>query len=339
MSVNKVSLAGSLLGIAIATAGLPGGLRAQQSQVPQATAPSIDNDDIGGVVTSRFGPEAGVWVIAETTDLGTRFAKMAVTDERGRYVVPDLPRANYKLWVRGYGLVDSPKLASEPGKVLNLTAEIAPSLADGAQYYPAAYWYSMVKIPDRSRFPGTGDKGNGIPENFKTQEQWLNFIKTNGCGNCHQMGNYATRTISEKLGTFKTSQDAWAYRLSVGPAGHDMVRFISQLMTPDGGHLAALADWTDRIKAGELPVRSPQRPVGVERNLVVTVRDWLDPKHYLHHLTTTDRRKPTVNGYGPIYGNTELSSNAQPVLDPVHNIKTTIQPPVRDGTPSSALAN
>src|SRR5689334_11267559 len=101
-------------------------LQAQQSTRP---AVEIDDDDIGGVVTSRFGPEAGVWVIAQTTELGTRFAKIAVTDERGRYVVPDLPRANYKLWVRGYGLVDSPKLASEPGKVLNLTAEIAPSLA------------------------------------------------------------------------------------------------------------------------------------------------------------------------------------------------------------------
>ena len=50
---------------------------------------------IGGVVTSRFGPEAGVWVIAETSDLGTRFAKMVVTDELGRYVMPDLPKANY----------------------------------------------------------------------------------------------------------------------------------------------------------------------------------------------------------------------------------------------------
>ena len=69
------------------------------------------------------------------------------------------------------------------------------------------------------------------------------------------------------------------------------------------------------------------------------MRDWLDPKHYLHDLTTTDRRHPTINAYGPIYGDTELSSNAQPVLDPVHNTKTTIQPPVREGTPSSALAN
>jgi hypothetical protein len=118
-----------------------------------------------------------------------------------------------------------------------------------------------------------------------------------------------------------------------------MVRFITQLMTPDGGQLARLADWTDRIAAGELPSRSPQRPLGVERSIVVTVRDWLDPRHYLHDLSTTDRRHPTVNAHGLIYGNTELSTSAQPVLDPLHNTKTTITPPVREGTPSSALAN
>jgi hypothetical protein len=85
--------------------------------------------------------------------------------------VPDLPKANYRVWVRGYGLVDSAKVEREPGNILNLTAETAPRLAAAAQYYPAAYWYSMVKIPDKSLFPGTGDKGNGIPEAFKTQDQ------------------------------------------------------------------------------------------------------------------------------------------------------------------------
>src|SRR6516162_6139402 len=164
---------GPLLGIAMLAGAVPADVRAQQNPIQQVAAPATDNDDIGGVVTSRFGPEAGVWVIAETTGFGTRFAKMAVTDERGRYVIPDLPTANYRVWVRGYGLVDSPKVASEPGKILNLTAVTAPSLAEAAQYYPAAYWYSMVKIPDQSRFPGTGDKGNGIPEAFKTQDQWL----------------------------------------------------------------------------------------------------------------------------------------------------------------------
>jgi len=100
-----------------------------QPAAPQAAnqAVAIDADDIGGTVTSRFGPEAGVWVIAETRDLGTRFARSVVTDERGRYVIPDLPKAKYQVWVRGYGLVDSPKVAAEPGKILDLTAAIAPT--------------------------------------------------------------------------------------------------------------------------------------------------------------------------------------------------------------------
>src|SRR5262245_35313143 len=100
MRVNRAFLIGSLLGSAIAAACLPAGLRAQQNPVQQsAAAPAIDDDDIGGIVTSRFGPEAGVWVIAETKDLGTRFAKIAVTDERGRYVIPDLPKVTYNVWV------------------------------------------------------------------------------------------------------------------------------------------------------------------------------------------------------------------------------------------------
>ena len=88
-----------------------------------------------------------MWVIAETTDLPTRFAKMVVTDDQGRYVVPDLPKAKYKVWVRGYGLVDSPKVDGEPGKQLDLKAVPAPNEAAAAQYYPAIYWYSMLKIP------------------------------------------------------------------------------------------------------------------------------------------------------------------------------------------------
>src|SRR5919106_943642 len=65
----------------------------------------IDNDDIGGVVTGPHGPEAGVWVIAETSDLPTKFVRIVVTHDAGRYVIPELPKANYNVWVRGYGLV------------------------------------------------------------------------------------------------------------------------------------------------------------------------------------------------------------------------------------------
>src|SRR5271168_3977282 len=86
----------------------------------------IDSDDIGGVVTGPHGPEAGVWVIAETHDLPTRFAKIVVTDDQGRFLVPDLPKAKYQVWVRGYGLIDSAKVDAAPGQHLNLTAVAAP---------------------------------------------------------------------------------------------------------------------------------------------------------------------------------------------------------------------
>jgi len=130
------------------------------AQAQQAAAPPIDNDDIGGVVRGPHGPEAGVWVIAETTDLPTRLIKSVVTDDQGRYVIPDLPVANYQVWVRGYGLVDSPKLRAKPGQVVNHAAVPAPSEAAAAHYYPAIYWFTMLKMPLASEFGGKGD----IPE-------------------------------------------------------------------------------------------------------------------------------------------------------------------------------
>src|SRR5207253_6636454 len=150
-SKGSLYLAGAATVIALVLAGMAIELGAQQ-----LPAVAIDNDDIGGVVTGANGPEAGAWVVAETTDLSTRYAKMVVTDDQGRYVVPDLPKAKYKLWVRGYGLIDSPKVDGEPGKILNLTAVKAPSDLAAAQYYPAIYWYSMIKVPEAGDFPGTG---------------------------------------------------------------------------------------------------------------------------------------------------------------------------------------
>src|SRR5688500_15616887 len=125
-----------------------------QAQQQPAQPPAIDNDDIGGVVTGPNGPEAGVWVIAETRDLPVRYIKSVVTDDQGRYVVPDLPKASYTLWTRGYGLVDSPKVTGAPGQHVNHTAVAAPDEAAAAHYYPAIYWYAMMKIPGADEFGG-----------------------------------------------------------------------------------------------------------------------------------------------------------------------------------------
>ena len=111
---------------------------------------SVGTTDLGGVVSGPNGPEAGVWVIAETTDLPTKYSKIVVTDERGRYVIPELPRANYNVWVRGYGLVDSPKTQAMPGRTLNLTATPAANTKAAAEYYPPIHWFAMLKVPDKS---------------------------------------------------------------------------------------------------------------------------------------------------------------------------------------------
>jgi hypothetical protein len=286
----------------------------------------IDDDDLGGVVSGPQGPEAGVWVIAETTDLPTRFVRIVVTDDRGRYVVPDLPKANYSVWVRGYGLVDSPKVQTTPGRLLNLNAVAAPSPRAAAEYYPAGYWFSLLQVPDRSEFHGARPAGNGISPKITSQAEWLRNLKSGGCWACHQLGNKATREVPRALGTFESSQAAWQRRILSGQAGGNMLSGANQL---GGRAFTMFADWTDRIAAGELPP-APPRPQGLERNVVITEWDWADPKAYLHDEVSTDRRNPSVNANGPIYGALELSADYLPRLDPVHNAVGKIELTVRD---------
>ena len=113
----------------------------------------VGSSDLGGVVNSAKGPEAGVWVIAETTDLPTKFAKIVVTDDHGRYLMPDLPQASYNVWVRGYGLVDSPKVRTAPGKLLNLTAVTAPNAAAAARVLSGDLLVFDAQDPGEERIP------------------------------------------------------------------------------------------------------------------------------------------------------------------------------------------
>ncbi len=291
-----------------------------QAQQP-AVDVAIDPDDIGGVVSGPKGPEAGVWVIAETRDLPVRYIKSVVTDDRGRFVVPDLPAANYTVWARGYGLVDSDKTTTKPGQRLSIAAKVAPNEAAAAHYYPAIYWYSMLKIPAADQFDG-----KNIPP-LISQVRWLGSMKNLGCVGCHQLGQESTRTIPKSLGTFATGADAWKRRVQSGQAGQMM---YSQLTALGETAFANFGDWTDRVAKGELPFAKPPRPEGVERNIVVTLRDWMNEKQYLHDLIASDRRYPTVNAYGPLIGSPEYSSDMLPLLDPVKNTATTFKAPVRD---------
>ena len=309
----------------IAAAGLVAGLVQLNAQPGVPPSVTVGAGELGGAVTGPNGPEAGVWVIAETTDLPTKFAKIVVTDDQGRYLIPDLPKANYDIWVRGYGLVDSPKTRTEPGKVVNLTAVPAPDAAVAAQIYPPIYWFSMLHVPRKDEFP--------LPK-IKSQGEWLNIVKSGACQSCHPLGTPGMRTISKELGEFKNSAEAWQRRLMSGSAQMFMARDIGRLDTQHA--LELFGDWTDRVAAGELPFAKPQRPRGIERNAVITLWDWSHPTAYLHDAISTDRRNPRVNANGKIYGSPEDSTDFVPILDPVTNTASEVKHPVRDPkTPNS----
>lgn len=312
---------------AVAVLALAAGPSGSQTPAPIV----MDGDDIAGTVTGPKGPEAGVWVIAETTDLPTKFARIVVSDDRGRYLIPDLPKANYNVWVRGYGLVDSPKQRLAPGARADLKAVPAPNAQAAAAYYPALYWYAMLHIPAKSEFANAKPDANGVTMD---QGRWLDIVKTDGCYTCHQLGDLATRTFPPSLGKFASSKDAWERRIQSGQAGNSMIGAIGRLDTQKA--LGLFADWTDRIAKGELPFAKPPRPAGVERNLVVTLWDWNAPTHYLHDEISTDRRDPHVNAKGILYGSPEESTDLVPTLDPVKHAAASIKAVPRDAdTPTT----
>lgn len=305
-----------------------------RAQAPQAAAVAIGERDIGGVVTGPAGPEAGVWVIAETTDLPTRFAKVVVTDGQGRYVIPDLPAGRYQVWVRGYGLVDSPRVAAAPGQALNLAAVPAPNAAAAAEYYPGVYWYSMLRLPGADQFPGTGDGrgGNGINPDLRSQDNWVDVL-LQSCQSCHALGSQNLRRPRAELGAYPNSHDLWVRRIQSGQAMANMANSMQRFGLQPAVDM--FADWTDRIGRGEHPAAAPRRPEGIERNMVVTMWDWAEPTTYLHDSVASDRRDPTRNAGGLIYGSPEESTDDVPVLDPVRHRAWTIRHPVLDPeTPS-----
>ncbi len=278
----------------------------------------LDADDIGGVVTSADGPEAGVWVVAETTDLPTRFIRIVATDDAGQYVLPDLPDATYEVWVRGYGLVDSARVSATPGQTLDLDAVVAPDAVAAAQVYPAAWWLSMMELPEGEH--SQRELGSSVT----------------GCMNCHQVGNKATREILPGILSESDSHlDAWDQRVTMGPMGAGMSGMYRRL----GPQREMFANWTDRIASGEAPTQTPPRPTGTERNVVVTLWDWGTETDGRTDSTPSDVRDATVNANGLVYGVVQ-PSDILAVLDPVEHRAFNIQipsnaPPILTNTPTS----
>src|SRR5579871_2223450 len=320
-----------LAAVAVAALALAWSNPASAQQKPEL---KVGPDAIGGQVTGPNGPEAGVWVIAETTDLPTKYAKMVVTNDSGQFVIPQLPNAKYKIWARGYGLVDSDKQDATPGNTVDLKAKPAPNAAAAAEYYPGMYWYSMLKIPPTSEFPGSDKSPTGMPASMDSQATWIDSVK-NSCQSCHALGSENIRSPHVKeLGEFKSSEEMWERRVQSGQAMTNMALTLGRMGPPRAYKM--FADWTDRIAAGELPFDKPERPTGVERNVVITSWEWGKHGMYLHDEISTDKRNPTLNAYGKIYGSPEESSDDIPVLDPIKHTTSFIHEPFVDPQTPSA---
>ena len=294
------------------------------------SSPVTEGDDIIGTVVGENGPEAGVWVIAETKDLPTKFWKVVVTDDKGRFAVPDLPKASYEVWVRGYGLTDSQRYQARLGDNIELRAGREANARQAAEHYPSMYWFSLLKVPAAEEFP-LG------PVN--SQQQWLNTIKQGACQSCHALGTPGMRKVPDlfmRMGK-GSSHEAWRNRLRAGSAQNLMARDISRLHGEKA--IANFADWTDRIAKGELPFDKPERPQGMERNLVITMWDYLAPQFYLHDVVSTDRRNPRVNPNGAVYASPEDSTDIVAVLDPRTNQGIDLPHPVRDEKTPSVKSN
>jgi hypothetical protein len=181
----------------------------------------------------------------------------------------------------------------------------------------------MLKIPPASDFGGSTD----IPKNI-TQDNWLRQMNNVDCIGCHQLGQEATRMIPASLGKFESGAEAWQRRILSGQSGEMMTNRIAGQF--GGVPYKYFGDWTDRIAKGELPKTKPPRPEGEERNIVITSWEWSKPDKYLHDLISSDRRNPTVNAYGPLYGSPEYSTDNMPILDPKTNKVSFFKMPVRD---------
>ncbi len=302
---------------------------AQQSKSGYVSPPGY----ISGTVTSDKGPEAGVWVIAETKDLPTGFIKIVVTNDQGRYMVPELPTANYNVWVRGYGLADSTPVQAKPSATpVALKVTTAKTPQEAAKVYPGDYWLSMLAPPDKSLFPGTGttaDPGTWQSATcMRSQELWINSLKSD-CNFCHQLGNALTRDTKHVFAAkpeLKTDEEAWEWRLGVGVRGTNMYSVLNT--QGKTASLKAFADWTRRIENGEVPP-TPPRPSGIERNVVATLWDVGDDHSFMHDQISTDKNHPTVNGGGPNYA-VNAGHGQLVIMDQRENSTTSLDIPTRD---------
>ena len=229
--------------------------------------PAAPTGIITGVVQGAKGPEAGVWVIAETKDLPTNFIKIVVTNDQGRFLLPELPNASYSVWVRGYGLVDSERQTMKPATDAGDVERVNPAKTpqEAAKVYPGNYWLSMLEPPAASEFPGTGTAGQR-PRHRHADAEPLDQLAQVRLQLLSPVGQPADAQRRSRLQGEAGTEDA---RRSVGVAArHGRARHVDVRRAGHQGQTRSLkvyADWTERVAKGEVPP-APSRPTGIERN-------------------------------------------------------------------------
>jgi streptogramin lyase len=261
-----------------------------------------------------------VWVIAETDDFQTRFARMVATDDDGRFVIPDLPEATYQVWVRGYGLVDSEKVTAAPGDRLTLRAADPPSRTAAAQYYPAAWWTSLMEAPPPDAFP-IGD--------IQNQAEWIRLIKADWIRQQYGLApmrefhpdnpRFAGLGLETTLDVLNYLRNAGQYVEFGGFADFDRLGDVG---------LEIYANWIDAIRNGAIP-EPPQRPSGLERSIVVTTWDAGAGTAFSHDIVASDKRDPSVNANGNVYFG-DWHNDTFTIVDPNRNADRTIPVPTLD---------
>jgi streptogramin lyase len=320
-----------LVGVAVVAAAAVAVWQGQTGRAATAESVSVDKASIGGVVLNGQKAEAGVWVIAETTELPTHFSRIVVTDDHGRFVVPDLPGASYDVWVRGYGLRDSDHVKAARGQRLTFNVSDARTPQEAAKIYPANYWLSLWEPPpaevlpiangeeggprSRAREEGQDEESADAAASYPAREHWVGHVKL-GCMLCHQLGQEITR-----LWTKPEDWDAVWDRAGMERTAKSLSKPVLK---------KSLAAWATRIAAGEVPA-APPRPAGVERNVVITQWAWGIENSYIHDNVSTDKRKPTLYGNGKVWG-LDIGQSYLWELDPTKNAIAAHEIPLRSGS-------
>ena len=266
---------------------------------------SSNSDFISGIVSNTRGePEAGVWVIAETDALSTDYRKIVVTDDAGRFVLPEMPDAEYNIWVRGYGLIDSVKVPGSPGDEITLEVKKVQNALQAAQVYPATYWLSMIEPPPIEKL-AVAD----FP--YPSQSAWLSQFKLS-CLLCHQLGNSATRFPDRSLYDYGLKKSAGMNHIST-ELNRDLL-------------MDTLDSFAQLIDAGEVPSTSPDRPKGIERNFVITQWGWGERYTWAHDMVSTDKRNPHLYSNQPVYGG-DIGNDYVLIVDPIQHTSEQIKIP------------